>query len=391
MIEFFRGRVSFLVIYIASFLYALHYALPLYIFSNFLEGITEEKMVGVIYASGSLVTVLFILYLPRILRRFGIFNVLLTTTVLQVASLLGLAYLEGVSVLVALFIWGQVTLNTLYVLINILLESFSKDNTTGSIRGVFLTIINIAILIAPFLAGMILTDHNFGSIFLTAAIILAAMFPLIFFTFRGYNDPPYKDFSFKTSLAQIKGNKNLYGIFVSSFLLNFFYAWMIIYTPLYLHQTLGIPLSSVVGIIIPVALIPFVLSQIFLGRLADTRFGEKEMLIGGFLLMGISTGVLALVTSPSVLLWAGLLFITRIGASAVEEMSESYFYKQIDGTDTHLITLFRNLAPLSFLVAPVAATIVFLGFGFDYRFLFVILGMLMLLGVRYALMIKDTR
>ena len=115
------------------------------------------------------------------------------------------------------------------------------------------------------------------------------------------------------------------------------------------------------------------------------------MLIGGFLLMGISTGALALVTSPSVILWAGLLFITRIGASAVEEMSESYFYKQIDGTDTHLITLFRNLAPLSFLVAPVAATIVFLGFGFDYRFLFVILGMLMLLGIRYALMIKDTR
>lgn len=391
MIEFFRGRVSFLVIYIASFLYALHYALPLYVFSSFLGEIVSEKLVGLVYTAGSFFTLVFILNLARILRMFGVIRLLLVFIILEVIALLGLAYLSGGAALITLFIWSQITLSAIYVLLNILLESFSKDNMTGSIRGIFLTITNIAILIAPLLAGMILTDHNFENLFLAAAFILAAVFPLVFFTFRGYTDPHYKDLPLMHSIRVIRESKNLYGIFISSFLLNFFYAWMIIYTPFYLHGTLGIPLSSVVGIIIPVALIPFVLFQVFLGRLADTRLGEKEMLIAGFLLMGISTGVLGFVTSGSVLLWAVLLFITRMGASAVEEMSESYFYKQIDGTDTHLITLFRNLAPLAFIIAPIGATIVLTLSEFDYRPLFIVLGFLMLLGIRYALMIKDTK
>lgn len=386
-----HGKLPFLIIYLASFLYALHYALPLYVASTFIGEYVREETVGMIYALGSLVTIILFLNMSRILAAFGNYRITLLSIVLGVISLLGLAIIESPLFLIPIFIFNQIILSILYLNLNVFLETYSTDGFTGSIRGMFLTILNIAILIAPFLAGMMFSDSEFQNIYFAAALILAPVFFLIYFTFKGYQDPLYKHVPLWATLREVSANKNIYSAFVASFLLNFFYTWMIIYTPLYLYKTLGIPLREVVGIITPIALIPFVLFQVVMGRLADRKWGEQEMLIGGFVIMAITTGGLAFVTSTNIYLWALLLFLTRVGASAVETMSETYFFKQVDGTDTHLITLFRNLAPLSFLVGPIIATMLLTIFNIGYNDLFLVLGALMLLGIYYGLIIKDTK
>ncbi|MBI5816991.1 MAG: MFS transporter [Candidatus Yonathbacteria bacterium] len=386
-----HGKLPFLIIYLASFLYALHYALPLYVASTFIGEYVREETVGMIYALGSLVTMILFFNMPRILSTFGNYRITLVSIVLGVISLLGLAIIESPLFLIPVFIFNQIILNVIYLNLNVFLEAYSTDGFTGSIRGMFLTILNIAILIAPFLAGMMFTDHQFRNIYFAAALILAPIFFLIYFTFKDYQDPFYKHVPLWATLREVSANKNIYGAFVASFLLNFFYTWMIIYIPLYLYKTLGISLREIVGIITPIALIPFVLFQVIMGRLADNKWGEQEMLIGGFVVMAITTAGLAFVTSTNIYLWALLLFCTRIGASAVETMSETYFFKQVDGTDTHLITLFRNLPPLSFLIGPIVATMLLTIFNIGYNHLFLVLGILMLLGVYYGLSIKDTR
>ncbi|MDO8572245.1 MAG: MFS transporter [bacterium] len=386
-----HGKLPFLIIYLASFLYALHYALPLYVASTFMGEYVREETVGMIYALGSLVTIVLFFNMSRILAAFGNYRITLLSIVLEVVSLLGLAIIESPLFLIPVFIFNQIILNVLYLNLNVFLEAYSTDGFTGSIRGMFLTILNVAILIAPFLAGMMFSDGEFGKVYLAAALILAPVFFLIYFTFKGYQDPHYKHVPLWSTLREVSANKNIYGAFVTSFLLNFFYTWMIIYTPLYLYKTLGIPLREVVGIITPIALIPFVLFQVVMGRLADRKWGEQEMLIGGFIIMAITTALLAFVTSTNIYLWAFLLFLTRVGASAVEVMSETYFFKQVDGTDTHLITLFRNLPPLSFLVGPIVATMLLTIFNIEYNHLFLVLGALMFLGVYYGLIIKDTK
>ena len=391
MMQTLHGKLPFLIIYLASFLYALHYALPLYVASTFMGEYVREETVGMIYALGSLVTIILFFNMSRILAAFGNYRITLLSIVLEVVSLLGLAIIQSPLLLIPVFIFNQIILSVLYLNLNVFLESYSTDGFTGSIRGMFLTILNIAILIAPFLAGMMFSDGEFEKIYFAAALVLAPVFFLIYFTFKGYQDPPYKHVPLWATLREVSANKNIYGVFVASFLLNFFYAWMIIYTPLYLYKTLGIPLREIVGIITPIALIPFVLFQVVMGRLADRKWGEQEMLIGGFVVMAITTGGLTFVTSTNIYLWALLLFLTRIGASAVETMSETYFFKHVDGTDTHLITLFRNLPPLSFLVGPIVATMLLTIFDIGYNYLFLVLGALMLLGVYYGLIIKDTK
>lgn len=389
--ETMRGRFPFLVIYIASFLYAFHYALPLYIASSFIGGFIDERAVGMAYALSSVLTVFFFLNTARILRALGNYALTLIFIVLETISLLLLASLHSPLWLVLIFILNQTILNILYLNLNIFLEAYSSDAATGAIRGMFLTILNIAILIAPFIAGMMFSDGEFRNIYLASAAVIAPVFLLIFFGFRGHRDPDYKHVPLWAALRQVAQSKDIQGAFATSFLLNLFYAWMIIYTPLYLYKTLGIPLSQIVGVITPIALIPFVVFQAAMGRIADRSLGEKEMMVGGFLIMAASTAALTFVSSTSVALWAALLFITRIGAAAVEAMSETYFFKKVDGSDTHLITLFRNIPPLAYLAGPVIATMFLSVTGAGYQYLFLVLGFFMLTGVYYALTIQDTK
>ena len=73
----------------------------------------------------------------------------------------------------------------------------------------------------------------------------------------------------------------------------------------------------------------------------------------------------------------------------IEVMTESYFFKHMDSGDTNIISAWRRNLPFAFILAPTLA-IVILSF-FDYKYLFLILGLIMLYGLRYSLTIKDTR
>ena len=105
--------------------------------------------------------------------------------------------------------------------------------------------------------------------------------------------------------------------------------------------------------------------------------------------MAIAVGSLSFITSTNFLVWALALFATRVGASLIEIMTESYFFKKIDSGDTNILSMYRNNRSIAYTIAPVFAS-GFLYF-FDLKYLFFVLGFIMLLGLRYSLTIKDTK
>ena len=117
--------------------------------------------------------------------------------------------------------------------------------------------------------------------------------------------------------------------------------------------------------------------------------GEKELLNIGIILIAVSTALLSFIAEANVALWALALFITRIGASIVEVMNDTYFFKQINASDADIISFFRNTRPLAYSIAPLIATVVL--FVTDYRFLFLTLGAIMLSGLYFSLQLKDTK
>jgi MFS family permease len=123
--------------------------------------------------------------------------------------------------------------------------------------------------------------------------------------------------------------------------------------------------------------------------LADKSFGEKEMLIGGLIIMGVSAGSLFFVTSNAIWVWGGILFTTRIGAAIIEILRDSYFYKKIDGRDVDIISFFRTASSAGYISAMVLSALILIVFPIKYIFLLVAL--VVLSGLYPALRLIDNK
>ena len=152
---------------------------------------------------------------------------------------------------------------------------------------------------------------------------------------------------------------------------------------------MGIEMNDILSIIIPIALLPFIFFEVILGKIADVKLGEKEILTFGFIIMAISTAGLSFITTSSIAVWAAALFLTRTGASAVEVMTESYFYKRVGPGDIHIITFMRTIRSMAYMIGPLVGSIVLM--FIDYHNLFLVLGIIMFTAIPYSLTIKDTR
>jgi len=128
-------------------------------------------------------------------------------------------------------------------------------------------------------------------------------------------------------------------------------------------------------------LLPFVLFQIPLGRIADRWHLEPHIMSIGFLIMAICTGILVSVGFASWWVLGIILFGTRVGASAVQVSTESYFFKHIHSGNISEIGIFRDTIPIAYTLAPIIATILLTTTGLETLHLFLILGIFMLCGL----------
>ncbi|KKU68514.1 MAG: Major facilitator superfamily [Parcubacteria group bacterium GW2011_GWA2_47_16] len=384
-----KSQSNIFIIYLLGFLFTLHAALPSYVTSTFLARFTSENFVGIMYTFSALLTIGAFTLIPRVLRKFGNYKTAMGLLIIDLLSILGLAFVKNEFLIYTFFITGFVTVALIGFNIDIFLESFSRDATTGKIRGTFLSTANTAWIIAPLVGSMILTDGDYWKIFLAAALLIL---PILFFVhnnLKKFKDPEYKIIPLKNTAGEIARNKDIRDIFIVGFLLQFFYSWMVIYTPIYLYTHIGFSWREI-GIIFSIMLLPFVLTEAPLGRLADRRWGEKEVMSIGFIVMAISTGLIAFIEIKSIALWAALLFITRIGAAMVEIMSETYFFKKVHSSKADIIGLFRTMRPWAYIVSPVLAIALF-SVDMPIKYIFVVLAVIMFLGLHWSLELKDTR
>jgi MFS family permease len=155
-----------------------------------------------------------------------------------------------------------------------------------------------------------------------------------------------------------------------------------------MHEYIGFDWSEI-GIIFSIMLLPFIILDYPLGRLSD-KIGEKKMLILGFLIISLSTLMIPFFTFKSVALWALILFISRVGAATIDTMSESYFFKSVKEEEADVLSFFRNTHPLSFVIAPLVAIPVLLLVP-SFKFIFLILGLIMLCGLFISLRLRDVK
>jgi len=380
---------SKLILNLLGFLFALQVAMPTFINSSFIDlRLPSKNLIGLLYALGSFVAIFLLLKLPRILKYFGNYNLTLFLTALHIVGLCVLAFSNTTPLILLMFLVGLIVNTIIFLNLDIFLEKYSVNVSTGNTRASFMTAINSAWVLAPFIAGYILTNGDYWKIYLTAIFILIPFLILLHFNFKNFKDTRYIATPFKGAIEKIKRNKNIKNIFVVKTFLSFFYSWMVIYTPIYLHQYMGMTWSAI-GIVFTIMLLPFVIFAVPLGKLADKKYGEKEILVVGILILSAFTIALSFINNNIIWVWAVLLFMTRVGATAIEVATESYFFKKINSKDTDIISIFRIANPLAYIIGPVVASLIFI--FVDFKYIFLVLGALMPLSLKYALQIKDTK
>ncbi len=379
-------------LYSGTFFLSLHAYFLIYIQSSFISGFIDERYIVFIYALGALISVVVFLNVGKILSHISNRRLTLWLTISEFVLCLILAWSQSFILISIAFILQQALLPILFFTIDVFLEDYSKDRDTGTVRSLVFTASNIALVASPILVTEIGSANGFGSIFYLSTFFLVPFFIIIWFLQNKVKEPTYlkkplanalKEFLFK----KLRKDKNIRHIFMVNFLLQFFYAWMVIYSPLYLLH-IGFTWDQI-GIIFSIMLLPFLFFELPLGPLADNYLGEKEIIIMGFLILSASTIFLAFIHSTNLFVWAIALFLTRTGASFVEIMSEIYFFKQITGSRAYDIGLFRLTRPFSLVVAPIIASVSIIYFG--ERYSFIVLGVIMLYGLRFALPLVDTK
>src|SRR3989344_3541139 len=372
-------------VYSASFFFATSIALAAYINSSFLGQIIGERRVGLIYTFGALLTFVGLTAIPRLVKKLGNTRALLSILIVNLLTLV--VFASGIfgKLNIPFFLAYVVTNSLVIFCFDIFIEHFSNRNIEGRARGTYLSIINLAWVLMPALAGILVASAGYARAYLIAAVAVTLCGLVVITRLRGYSDVNYNRTSWRQAWNYVKEHHDILRVVVINFLLQFFYAWMVIYTPIYLHQHIGLSWPTI-GIIFTVMLTPFVFLPYTLGKLSD-KIGEKKFLITGLICMAMATALLFFIKTPTILIWIATLFTTRLGAATVEVMTDVYFFKHIRDSDPSVISFYRDMYPLAYFIAPLLASVLLIFLPF--KALFLILGLIVLSSLFFATRLKD--
>lgn len=376
------------IVYLAGFLFSVPLALTSYINSSFLELYISANYVGAIYVISSIITILLMLDIEKVLMRFGNRKTTLYLSLLFFISLILLAFGKNIAIVAPAFLLYFFSSNALIATLDIFVEDFSKNKSIGKFRGMYLMILSVAWVLAQTISGSIIAKSSYSGIYLFSSFFMLLVAFIFIFFLKKFKDPVYKKFSALKTLKFFIRDKSISKIYLINLILKFFFAWMVVYTPIYLHEYIGFGWDKI-GIIFSIMLLPFVFIPYPLGKISD-QIGEKKILLIGFLISALFVALIPLLQEPKVWLWAMLLFMTRVGAATIEIMSESYFFKSVDEENADAISFFRNTSAVSFIIAPAVAIPILL-FVPGFKFIFFILASVMLLGLFITLRLKDVK
>ncbi len=362
-------HVKIFFINIFAFIISLHYALVLYSQSTYLTKYLGQENIWIVYSFGSFFTILLVLLAPSILKTFKISAVTRLVLISAFINLLFLPYYTSSLLIIPFTVLYAILSEFLILLPSIMLEHFSKNSSTGGIRGVFIASQSGAFVLAPFLSSIIIRDFGIETIFSFSALIIFIASLFFYFTLRGLGKLSISNKDFGESLEKVFKNHDIRNILIAQIGLSTFYCALLIYAPFKMGEV-GIDITKYLGIILPLALLNFIFIPPLLGHTEDELKNEKQILILGFLGLIIMLTIIAFTNSKDLLTWAIIIFLSRTFASITDTSISSYLFKHIEERDVGIVSIQVACQNLPYLVVtPIFGLLIMKYFGLKILFL----------------------
>ena len=341
--------------------------LLIYTTSAYFKNIFNYANVGWLFLIANLLLLLALLNIHKIARAIGqeiLFQLLLITKI----SIFTALTLTSSNISGAIFLTIFIVVEALsWVVLKMILENNATDKETGQIYGFNLMLINIGLILAPIIAAAVLSTTGFTGIFYLSIFLNLCIFMIAFFILRQSPIQTLPSTQYSKLFTKLKTRPDIQKIYSISFSLEFFFAIMVIYTPLYLLDNNFT--WQQIGLLFSIMLIPLVLIPYPIGLLADKKLNEKNLLFTAFIIIIFSSLFLYFSENLTMTILMIALFISRIGASLINILRLSYFYKRIDRNDIGMISIFYTARPLAFIIAPALAGITLLFFPLNSIFI----------------------
>jgi MFS family permease len=375
-----------LPVFLANIFFSFHYNVLVYVNSSFLQQFFSTKAIALLFILGSIGNILLFVLALKMEHKYGNRVFFSRVLLIELIAVAGLTIASNAFAAAALFILFQAAFHMVVLSLDIFLEDASRDTNTGSIRGVYLTLGNLALVLSPLLIALIAPNGEFRHLYIVSALFLMPLFYLATFSFKKFKDGRSRFVGFPFKAWQ--SAKNIQRVTYARLALHTFFSLMVIFMPIYLKQYIGFSWTEI-SIIFTIMLLPFVLFEIPVGRLADKWCGEKELMTLGLFIIGVALLIMPFIETKSILLWAVVLFVSRAGASITEITTESYFFKHVDKRDVGLIYIFRLSWPVGFIIGPLVA-LISLSF-LPFSALFIIFALMMLKSMESTTKLRDTK
>jgi MFS family permease len=379
-------------IYIAVLLLIFHTFIVAYINSSYLQQYIDEAGVGTIYTVGSALSVLIFLFISRVLHRVGNYKLTLSLLLINLVAVAGMAYADSLRTALPLFLIHLISVPLIVFNLDVFMEEQIGNNegTTGSKRGLLLTLSSLIGAVSPLLSSLIVDagGGSFTNAYILSAATLVPIIAILVMFFSDFSDPEYDEIDLFKAIRTFWEKSNIRNVFLSHFSLQIFFMAMVVYTPLYLTGHIGLTWTQF-GIVMFCAQMAYVIFEYPIGLIADKYIGEKEMMALGWLIIIISVSWMSFVDVPDVLMWCIIMFITRVGASFVEVTTESYFFKQTKSSDAQIISFFRITRPLAYVIGAVIASLTLLYLPFNL--LFIVFAAIMVPAMFYTANLVDSK
>ncbi len=330
------------------------------------DALKSEALVGIFFTLIALIGFVVAVLSPIVLRwvsriylaRLSLLACIATLVLFTFAgTVLHFYFIESIRSVFSLLV-GLVL--ALYV------RDFATVKTLGAAEGRFYLFANVGWLVGPLVGGF-LGDH----VSRNAVFLFSAFMYLVAFIVFQYNYRTQHEF-----LEQVRETEKFTKI-VGSNLLDYFKApemwkvflvgtglsfwWVIheIYFPIYIATQLGYS-DTIVGLVLAGGIVPLILLEPFIGRMAD-KHRLRPFLVIGFLLLAGITALFDVIPIVSIVLV--LMAVVNVGSAFIEPVQDTYLFRAAKLKDQdRFYGIFKMSYPLANVVGPlIAAGLIFIG------------------------------
>lgn len=266
----------------------------------------------------------------------------------------------------------------------ILIKDNSSRKDLAKNEGFVYSLLNIAWIIGPLVAGYIAFIYNLRAVFILGGFFMLLSFVL--FKRAKIVDNNIKkriDKNFLKNLKDFLSNKDrVYSYFISGGI-SIWWVLIFIFVPLYIVENgLG---EIIVGYFLVGIGIPLVLFEYYFSKIAEKK-GFKKLFKTGYFLVFIVSILCFFISNIYLLL--GLLIFASLGIAMIEPTSEAYFFDIVKkNQDLRFYAPYNTTIVFHEFIGKISAAIVLLFLPFNY--LFLLFGGFMLMMFFISLRMRD--